>query len=54
MHGQVKMQRNGDFNELSIELPALSNKEETFEQLSLKEEPFTFDFEEQTSQNHAF
>jgi hypothetical protein len=48
------MVRQGDYNELHIDVPVLSNKEETFEQLSLKEEPFTFEFEEQSSPNKAF
>lgn len=54
MRGQVKMMRQGDYNELHINIPVLSNKEETFEQLSLKEEPFTFEFEEQSSPSQAF
>jgi two-component system phosphate regulon sensor histidine kinase PhoR len=54
MRGHVKMVRDGDYNELRIDVPVLSSKEETFEQLSLKEEPFNFDFEEQTSVNQAF
>ena len=54
MRGQVKMLRNGDYNELHLDIPVLSSREETFEQLSLKEEPFTFDFEEHSSPTQAF
>jgi signal transduction histidine kinase len=54
MRGQVKMVRHADLNELRIEIPVLSSKEETFEQLALNEEPFSFDFEEHISPTNAF
>jgi signal transduction histidine kinase len=54
MRGEISMQRKNEMNVLTISVPIMKDNQTTFEQLSLQQNPCSFEFDESSEASVAF